>query len=190
MNFVKCQLSTYTYSTAVLPVGLVLYGCQRVCPRPLEFSSGPWIPASWTIWTVEAASSGSGQNPDLPDPPAWDKKVKQLIFSSLHIISSGINGPQPLLSAPMCASRSMCVCTAASQVLSLREGIALLWLLCQSWPVFKEAKRCNLQYWQRRCSYFFSTIPRIHCKYCCIMRSDPTTRWRHLATHPNCGSAS
>lgn len=55
---------------------------------------------------VEAVSSGS-PDPDLPTPPAWHK----LLLSSLHIISlscSGINRPPASLSAPMCASRSVC----------------------------------------------------------------------------------
>lgn len=91
---------------AEIHTGYIAHGCKRVCCGPVEFSFGPWTPASWTIWMVEAVSSGS-PDPDLPTPPAWHK----LLLSSLHIISlscSGINRPPASLSAPMCASRSVC----------------------------------------------------------------------------------
>ncbi len=124
--------------TVVFPVGYIACGCKRVYHSPVEFSLGYWIPASWTIWTAEAASSGSGLNPDLPAPPVWYKpESEQLLLSSLHIISlscSGINWPPASPSAPMCASRSVCVHSSQSGCFPHVFGPLLL-LLLREWTL-------------------------------------------------------
>lgn len=92
---------------AEIHTGYIAHGCKRVCCGPVEFSFGPWTPASWTIWMVEAVSSGS-PDPDLPTPPAWHK----LLLSSLHIISlscSGINRPPASLKCThVCQQERVC----------------------------------------------------------------------------------
>lgn len=91
---VKLCEAVHTHSV-VFSVGHMAHSCTSAL-QGVEFSFGPRTSASWTIWKVEAVSSGSPRS-DLQTPPAWLKPF----LSTFHTPAS--------LSAPICAGRSLCV---------------------------------------------------------------------------------
>lgn len=97
--------------TVAFPVRHTANACRR-CVEGLWCSS--YLPVDGD-GDSGAPSSGYGLSPDLP---AWLKpESEQLLLSSLHInwpSCSGINRPPAPLSAPMCASRSVCVHSSQS----------------------------------------------------------------------------